>query len=187
MEVLAAGDTLAAWLRRGPPELDRRAAVDRCWISSVANGWDMPAMSRLRARALGVQHPIASHPYLFLAGLSEKVFPPAEREDRLYSEAEYSRLIDAGLPFCGPQPATREEMLLFYEAITRAGKRLMAELPGVGRLGATALAQPVFGEVEQAFGPGRIPRVERADLRPIPATTSRRARPSSASRPLPRH
>ncbi len=41
-------------------------------------------------------------PYLFLAGLSEKVFPPPDREDRLYSEAEYLRLIDAGLPLGGP-------------------------------------------------------------------------------------
>ena len=83
-------------------------------------------------------------PYLFLAGLSEKVFPPPDREDRLYSEAEYLRLIDAGLPLVARTERTRDEMLLFYEAITRADEAPVPELSRPGRVGATAVAQSVL-------------------------------------------
>ena len=114
-------------------------------------------------------------PYLFLAGLSEKVFPPADREDRLYSEAEYARLIDAGLPLVGRTQRTRDEMLLFYEAITRAGKRLWLSYPALDDSAQPLLPSPFLREVEQAFGdteeerkkrkeehgsPPRIPRTE---------------------------
>ena len=102
-------------------------------------------------------------PYLFLAGLSEKVFPPPDREDRLYSEAEYLRLIDAGLPLVARTERTREEMLLFYEAdhagdasgCTSAIRRWTSRR-------SRCLPSPFSTEVEQAFGPGRIPRIERS-------------------------
>ena len=96
-------------------------------------------------------------PYLFLAGLSEKAFPPPDREDRLYSEAEYVRLIDAGLPLVARTERTREEMLLFYEAATRATKRLYLSYPGVGRGGAAAVAQPVLERSRGGVRPGRNP------------------------------
>ena len=169
MEVLAASDTLAAWLQRRPPELDRRAAVEtlldilrseRVGHAGDESGY-VRVLSASSVRSLRI-------PYLFLAGLSEKVFPPADREDRLYSEAEYARLIDAGLPFVARTERTREEMLLFYEAITRAGKRLYLSYPALDESAQPLLPSPFLREVEQAFGPGRIPRIERADLRPIP-------------------
>ena len=123
-------------------------------------------------------------PYVFLAGLSEKVFPPPDREDRLYSEAEYVRLIDAGLPFAARTDRTRDEMLLFYEAITRATKRLYLSYPALDESAQPLLPSPFLREVEQAFddegergerrgergdGEGRIPRTQRLDLSPIPS------------------
>ena len=145
MEVLAAGDTLAAWLQRRPPELDRRAAVEalldilrseRVGHAGDESGY-VRVLSASSVRSLRI-------PYLFLAGLSEKVFPPADREDRLYSEAEYARLIDAGLPFVARTERTREEMLLFYEAITRAGKRLYLSYPALDESAQPLVAQPVL-------------------------------------------
>ena len=155
MEVLAAGDTLAAWLQRRPPELDRRAAVEalldilrseRVGHAGDESGY-VRVLSASSVRSLRI-------PYLFLAGLSEKVFPPADREDRLYSEAEYARLIDAGLPFVARTERTREEMLLFYEAITRAGKRLYLSYPALDESAQPLLPSPFLREVEQAFGDG---------------------------------
>lgn len=169
MEVLAAGDILADWLKRRPPELDRQTAVeallDILRSERVGHTGDesgcVRVLSAPSVRSLHI-------PYLFLAGLSEKVFPPADRADRLYSEAEYARLIEAGLPFLARTERTREEMLLFYEALTRVGKRLYLSYPALDESAQPLLPSPFLREVEQAFGPGRIPRVERADLSPIP-------------------
>ena len=132
MESLDAGDKLAVWLERRPPELDRRAAIDALLdilhSEGIGHAGDesgcVRVLSASSARSLRI-------PYVFLAGLSEKVFPPPDREDRLYSEAETARLIEAGLPFVARTERTREEMLLFYEAITRAGKRLYLSYPAI--------------------------------------------------------
>jgi ATP-dependent helicase/nuclease subunit B len=169
MEALAAGDRLADWLKRRPPELDRRAALeallDILRNERVGHAGDesghVRVLSASSVRSLRI-------PYLFLAGLSEKVFPPPDREDRLYSEAEYGRLIEAGLPFAARAERTRDEMLLFYEAITRAGKRLYLSYPAFDESAQPLLPSPFLREVERAFGPGQIPRIERADLSPIP-------------------
>jgi RecB family exonuclease len=169
VEVLAAGDTLAGWLDRPPPELDRRAALgallDILRHERVGQGSDesgfVRVLSAASVRSLRI-------PCLFLAGLSEKVFPPPDHEDRLYSEAEYQRLIEAGLPLVARAERTQEEMLLFYEAITRATKRLYLSYPALDESAQPLLPSPFLNEVEQAFGPGRIPRAQRTDLHPIP-------------------
>ena len=78
--------------RVGPPRRWRP-----CWTSWPAcgcrpagdDGGRVRILSAASVRGLRV-------PYVFLAGLGEKSFPSPEREDRLYSEAEYQRLIDAG-------------------------------------------------------------------------------------------
>jgi ATP-dependent helicase/DNAse subunit B len=169
MDALAEGDTLAAWLDERPPELDRRAAfetlLDIIGGERVGHAGDesgqVRALSAASIRSLRI-------PYVFLAGLSEKAFPPPQREDRLYSEAEYLRLIDAGLPLVARSLRTREEMLLFYEAVTRATRRLYLSYAALDESAQPLLPSPFLAEVEQAFGPGRIPRVERQDLSPIP-------------------
>jgi ATP-dependent helicase/nuclease subunit B len=169
MEVLAAGDKLAGWLERSPPELDRRAAfealLDILRSERVGHGGDesgfVRVLSATSVRSLRV-------PYLFLAGLSEKAFPPPDREDRLYGEAEYVRLIEAGLPLMARAERTQDEMLLFYEVVTRATKRLYLSYPALDESAQPLLPSPFLDEVEQAFAPSRIPRTERTDLRPIP-------------------
>ena len=83
-------------------------------------------------------------PYLFLAGLGEKSFPSPQREDRLYSEAECQRLIEQGLPLATRAERNGEEMLLFYEAVTRATRRLWFSYPALDEAGAAAVAQPVL-------------------------------------------
>jgi ATP-dependent helicase/nuclease subunit B len=169
MEALAGTGTLSAWLKQRPPEVDRRAALDVLLDiiggDRIAEAGDesghVRVLSAESVRSLRV-------PHLFLAGLSEKAFPPPERQDRLYSEAEYLRLIEAGLPLAGRSERTREEMLLFYEAATRAGKRLYLSYPAMDAAAQPLLPSPFLSEVEQAFGSGVIPRIERKDLSPIP-------------------
>ena len=169
MKALAEDDALAAWLKRRPPELERPAAVealldivgsDRVGSSGDESGY-VRVLSAESVRSLRI-------PYLFLAGLSEKAFPAPDREDRLYSEADYVRLIDAGLPLVARNERTREEMLLFYEAATRATKRLYFSYPALDERAQPLFPSPFLSEVEEAFGKGAIPRTEQKDLSPIP-------------------
>jgi ATP-dependent helicase/DNAse subunit B len=169
MKALGEGEALAAWLKRRPPELDRRAAVealvdilgsDRIGSTGDEAGY-VRMLSAESVRSLQI-------PYVFLARLSEKAFPAPDREDRLYSEAEQVRLIDAGLPLVARSERTREEMLLFYEAATRATKRLYLSYPALDESAQPLLPSPFLNEVEEAFGAGSIPRSEQKDLSPIP-------------------
>ena len=100
-------------------------------------------------------------PYLFVAGLSEKAFPPPEREDRLYSEAEYVRLIEQGLPLVARRERNREEMLLFYEVITRATRRLYLSYPALDESAQPLSPSPFLTEVEEACGRETIRRNHR--------------------------
>ncbi len=170
IKALAEGDILAAWLKRRPQELERDKAVeglvdilrsDRIGSSGDESGC-VRVLSAESVRSLRI-------PYLFLAGLSERAFPAPDREDRLYSEAEQSRLIDAGLPLVARTERTREEMLLFYEAATRATRRLYLSYPALDDSAQPLLPSPFLSEVEEAFGKDVIPRSEQKDLNPIPA------------------
>ncbi len=165
---LSAGDTLSEWLDERPAELDRRdaltALLDILRSERVSSGDDeqgqVRVLSAASVRALQI-------PYLFVAGLSEKAFPPPDREDRLYSEADYLRLIEEGLPLVARTERNREEMLLFYETITRAGKRLLLSYAALDEKAQPLPPSPYLKEVEQACG--RIERTELTDLSPVPA------------------
>ncbi len=169
-KVLVAGDTFARWLGQQPVQWDRgqalEALLDTLASERVGQGEDesgrVRILSAVSARALRI-------PYLFLAGLSEKAFPPQQRVDRLYSEAEYQRLIDEGLPLVARTERNREELLLFYETMTRARRRLYLSYPALDASAQPLSASPYLNEVEQACG-GRIQRTESADLSPVPAT-----------------
>ena len=94
-----AGDTLATWRNRRAEELDREHAFEA--LCDILRSERLPAADDEsgRVRVLGATSVRSLEvPYLFLAGLSEKTFPPPDREDRLYSEAEYLELIEKGLP-----------------------------------------------------------------------------------------
>ncbi len=168
MEVLAADQRLAQWLQRRPPELDRPQAfemlLDILRSERIGPPGDeagcVRVLSAASVRSLRI-------PYLFLAGLSEKAFPPPDREDRLYGEADYLRLISAGLPLVARSERNREEMLLFYEAVTRATKRLYLSFPAVDESAQPLAPSPYLEEVDEAFG-GQIPRTQWADLSPVP-------------------
>ncbi len=169
MMLVGEGDCLARWLGQHPPQWDRRdalaALVDLLGSERIGHGGDeaghVRVLSAASVRAITV-------PYLFLAGLSEKAFPPPDREDRLYSEAESQRLIAEGLPLVARTERNREEMLLFYEAMTRATQRLYLSYPALDDAGQPLSPSPYLAEVEQACGEGKIARTEATDLSPVP-------------------
>ena len=170
IDAMNSADTLADWLESQPPELDRREALsalqDVLTTERVGFGGDesgrVRVLSAASVRTLRV-------PYLFLAGLSERAFPPPDRQDPLYSEAESQQLIEEGLPLVARSERNRAEMLLFYEVITRATCRLWLSYPALDESAQPLLPSPFLEEVEQAFGTAGIPRIEWTDLSPVPA------------------
>jgi len=118
-------------------------------------------LSAPAARALSI-------PYLFLAGLTERSFPVSAREDRLYSEREYHALRGAGLPLVLRAEHNQEEMLLFYELVTRARRRLTLSYPALDARGEPLLASPFLTELERAFGEVGVQRHAETGLSPVP-------------------
>jgi ATP-dependent helicase/nuclease subunit B len=170
MDALLSDEQLAKSIKRRLPELDRREALRI--LVDVLGSQRMPVngdeagcvrvLSATSVRSLQI-------PFLFLAGLSEKAFPAPDREDRLYSEAEYAKFIDHGLPLVARTQRMREEMLLFYEALTRATRRLYLSYPALDDAAQPLLPSPYLIEVEQAFGDTKISRTETTDFQPVPA------------------
>ncbi len=58
------------------------------------------------------------YPFLFVVGMSEKVFPAPARDDRIYSEAESRSLQEVGCISPSARERNCDEMLLFYEVVT---------------------------------------------------------------------
>jgi len=169
-DALTAADRLAWCLGEPPAELDRREALavlldtlnSQCLRARTDDAGRVRVLSAPSIRGLRAD-------YVFLAGLSEKAFPLPEGEGRLYSNGDYQRLIDEGLPLTARTDRGRDEMLLFYEAVTRASRRLYLSYPSLDEAGQPLSPSPYLSEVEQACGRGRIPRTEITDLSPIPA------------------
>jgi ATP-dependent helicase/DNAse subunit B len=103
---------------------------------------------------------------LFFAGLSEKAFPPPEREDRMYGEADYQLLARFDLPFVLRAERSQEEMLLFYEVLTRATRRLYLSYPGLDDKAQELLPSPYLAEVERILN--NTAKSEMPDLSPLP-------------------
>ncbi len=106
-------------------------------------------------------------PYLFVAGMAEKVFPPPARDDRIYSEAECRRLNDAGLHFVDGHGRSSDEMLLFYEVITRPTRRLTLSFPALDAAAQPLLASPYLTELDRCCGAGKIQWGEDISLSPV--------------------
>lgn len=107
-------------------------------------------------------------PYVFLAGLTERSFPQPEREDRLYGEADARRLAEAGLPMVTRAERSQEELLLFYEVLTRATQHLYLSYPALDSKAQTLLPSPLLTEVQRLFG-ATLPVTRLDDLSPVPA------------------
>lgn len=111
-------------------------------------------------------------PYLFLAGLSEKSFPPTEREDRMYGEAELAEFKGIGLPMVDRAERSSEEMLLFYEVLTRASRQLVLSYPAMDESGEELTPSPFLRDVQRACGEDRLKPRAVQDLSPIPSIAS---------------
>jgi ATP-dependent helicase/DNAse subunit B len=98
--------------------------------------------------------------------MSEKAFPLASGDDRIYSEAECRRLNqEAGLHFAGRKQRAAEEMLLFYEVVTRPTRRLVLSYPALDEAAQPLLPSPYLIELQRCLG---IEARQEISLSPVP-------------------
>jgi ATP-dependent helicase/DNAse subunit B len=169
---LQASSDLEVRLVGAAGRLDRRALVER--VELIAATDELPRehddVGRVRVLdAAGVR--ALEVPYLFVAGLAEKSFPPAARDDRLYSATDHRRLNEAGLRFVEQHERACEEMLLFYEVITRARQRLCLSYSAMDEKAQPLSPSPYLLEVERLFQATAIDRGEAPNLSPVPRGT----------------
>ena len=107
-------------------------------------------------------------PYVFVVGLSEKSFPAPDPSEALYSESEIERLIQSGLPLVARAQRSQEEMLLFYEIVTRATRRLVLSYPALDAKAQPLSPSPYLLELERAFVGCQIERPPVNELSPVP-------------------
>ncbi len=141
------------WSSSEPPLLSLREFVEL--LEMVGRDLRLPAphdaVGRVRIlHAEAARYASAKH--VFLAGLQEKTFATSEPENSLFSER--------GLDPTFHPSQIGDEMLLFYELVTRATERLTLSYPALDAKGQTLSPSPLLTELERCFGKAPVPRTE---------------------------
>ena len=174
---VVSADAFAKWTNSGDLALDRNAILEL--LTDVASQVVLPAehddVGRVRilsapsARAIRTRH-------LYVIGLTEGSFPQPSSQERLFSESEIAQFSNAGLRFDSRGDRAEEEMLLFYEVITRAESSLTLSYPGLDEKATPLPPSPFLTEFDRLCG-DYATRVEHVDPSPI----NRQFDPASAS------
>jgi ATP-dependent helicase/DNAse subunit B len=127
-------------------------------------------------------------PYLFVLGLGERGFPRLAPAEPLFDEQERQSLKQAGLDFPCVGDRLPDEMLLFYQVVTRARRRLVLSYPAVDDRGQALLPSSFLHLLLQCFTPGAVPverrsmLIERYDKDPPLAPSEYRVQVAAAGR-----
>ncbi len=111
-------------------------------------------------------------PYLFVAGLTESSFPRARHDDCLYNESERKSLNALGLTLAHRSAHSQDEMLLFYQVVTRARKKLTLSYPSVNSSGLILYPSPYLMAICDLFKPSALDFRTVGDLDPVPSGRS---------------
>ena len=169
LDMLAQSEQTAAWLEGSPAPLSRRQLLSYLEDALRSTPCESATDEAGRVRVLGAES--ARHisvPYVFVAGLSEMSFPPAERDDCIYSDAETRELVAAGLPLVSRADRRRHEMLLFYQIVTRPTRQLVLSYPALDESAQPMTPSPYLAELARLFGPDFLKDTPRPDLRVVP-------------------
>jgi ATP-dependent helicase/DNAse subunit B len=165
-------DEADAWLDRERRRHGGRRALDRKTfhrrLSALAAEAGLPRTpagpGRVRVRVLSANQ--ARHleaDYVFVMGLGERGFPRLAPPHALFDEAERQAPRQAGVDLGGADPLP-EEMLLFYQVVTRARRRLVLSRPAVDERGQELLPSSFYSAVLGCFAPGAVPVEQRRML-----------------------
>jgi ATP-dependent helicase/DNAse subunit B len=103
-----------------------------------------------------------SVPYLFVMGLGERSFPRLSAPEPFFEEAERQSFRQAGLDFPCQSDLMPDEMLLFYQVVTRARRQLVLSYPAVDDKGQALLPGSFLQTLLECFEPKvLIPRRQR--------------------------
>jgi ATP-dependent helicase/nuclease subunit B len=103
-------------------------------------------------------------PYLFILGLGERSFPRLTAPEPFFNEAERQAFRQAGLNLSGLADVMPEEMLLFYQLVTRARCRLVLGYPAVDERGQSLLPSSFLVALLECFTANSVPTVRRGML-----------------------
>jgi ATP-dependent helicase/DNAse subunit B len=158
-------DEVGRWLEwdgSAPERLLERKAFQRR-LASLAATAGLPRSpqgpGRVRVRsAEAARYVEAGH--VFVLGLGERGFPRLGGTPTLLDEAERQRLRAGGLELPGAAGQMADEMLLFYQVVTRVRRQLVLSYPAVDERGQELLPGSFLLAVRECFRPGAVP-VER--------------------------
>jgi ATP-dependent helicase/DNAse subunit B len=103
-------------------------------------------------------------PYLYVMGLGERSFPRLAAPEAFFDEPERQSFKQAGLDFPCVADLLADEMLLFYQLVTRARRRLVLSYPAVDEKGQDLLPSSFLAALLDCFTPGAVPRQQRRML-----------------------
>jgi ATP-dependent helicase/DNAse subunit B len=159
-------EELDRWQAEGPARpVDRKTFLRR--LAALANAAGLPRTHRGPGRVRVLSAAQARHlgpEYLFVVGLGERGFPRLTPPPSLLDEGERQALAPAGLPQSGAADLLAEEMLLFYQVITRARRGLVLSYPAVDERGHALLPGSFLSGVLACFREGSVPAERRSML-----------------------
>jgi ATP-dependent helicase/DNAse subunit B len=159
-------DELERWSRleasfpTGPRVRDR-AQLFRL-LDMVAAGAGLARSPRGPGRVRVLSAELARHletPHVFLMGLGERSFPNLTADAPLFDEAERRAFKQAGLDLPGISDRLPDEMLLFYQVVTRARRRLVLSYPALDDRGQSLLPSSFLNTLLDCFEPAAIERI----------------------------
>ncbi len=150
---------LDCWRQRQPQApVERRTFLRR--LSALAAAAGLPRTPRSPGRVRILSAELARHlevDHLFVMGLGERSFPRPAGGPTLLDDHDRLAYKKAGIDLPGSTDSTPEEMLLFYQLVTRARRSLTLSYPAVDERGQDLLPSSFLTALLDCFQPGTIP------------------------------
>jgi ATP-dependent helicase/DNAse subunit B len=167
-------EALDTWLGQ-PPRLWSRLDLISA-IVDVASHEPLPQphdeVGRVRIHSAPTARNLSAR-HVYLAGMSEQAFPAPEPAGRLAAESDYrfaAHVADQELVDSPEAGTTRsqDEMLLFYEVLTRADESLTISYPALDDKAQSLPPSPYVLEIERTLGSKGWQRVRRPKTQLLP-------------------
>jgi ATP-dependent helicase/DNAse subunit B len=168
-EVLKTVDQLSSLVDGPAEQLDRTTLLKlvREIIRDEQLPGDFDEAGRVRVLSVVTARNL-TFPYVFLAGLTEKAFPAGVGEGRLHVDQEYEQFIRDGLRLNSVAERFRDEMLLFYEAVTRADSKLCLSYAALNEKAEPLLPSPYVDELKNLFSEKTLRETQMTELSAVP-------------------
>jgi ATP-dependent helicase/DNAse subunit B len=153
-------EELSVWIQREGgtgPTLDRRTFQRR--LSALAGEVGLARTPRGPGRVRVLSAELARYleaDHVFLLGLGERGFPRLAAPPSLLDDADRQALRQAGIELPQDADLLPDEMLLFYQVVTRARRRLVLSYPAVDERGLEMLPGSFLAAARDCFAPDAV-------------------------------